>query len=87
MARMDPPAVREDQFSIEIDQQKGKWPFLKAMWGTDKKGRTRLIFVSDQNEGGTVIGEGGGIAILALSKKKARRLAEFILRSIDEVPD
>ncbi len=83
----EPPAVREDEFSIEIDMTRGKWPFLKAMWGQDKKGRTRLIFVSDSNEGGQVINQGEGVSIIALSKKKAQRLADFINKTIDKVPD
>jgi hypothetical protein len=83
----EPPAVREDEFSIEIDMKRGKWPFLKALWGQDKHGRTRLIFIADANEGGQVVGQSQNVGIVALSKKKARRLAEFILRSIDEIPD
>jgi len=83
----EPPAVREDEFSIEIDVKRGKWPFLKAIWGQDKHERVRLIFIADANESGTVVGENANIGIIGLSKKKAKRLADFIYRTLDDIPD
>lgn len=80
-----PPAVREDESGIEIDMVRGRWPFLKAQWGENKKGQVRLILVVDCNEGGQVVGENANIAILALSKKKALRLAAFIVRTAELV--
>ncbi len=85
MARNEPPAVREQQFSIEIDQRRGKWPFLKAAWGNDQRERLRLILIVDANESGQVVGENANVGIVALSKKKARALYEFLGRTLDEV--
>ena len=82
-----PPSVREDEFYIEIDVQRGEWPFLKALWGSDNEGRTRLVFICDANPRGNVVGENANVGIVPLSKKKAKRLADFIYRSIDRVPD
>lgn len=85
--RGDIPPVREEEFSIEIDMRRGKWPYLKAAWGTDQKARVRLLVVVDANEGGQVIGEGANQAVLAISKKKAIRLAKWILKTADNIPD
>lgn len=83
----DPPAVREEEFSIEIDMKKGKWPFLKAIWGRDKDERLRLVFIVDANDKALTMTEGVGIGIVALSRKKAKRLADFIYRTLDEVDE
>lgn len=77
MPRDTPPAVREDDVAIEIDAKKGRWPFVKAIRGE----RGRLALVIDQNEGGQVIGEGRGVGIIVISRKKAKRLREFLERT------
>lgn len=87
MAKENPPAVREEEFAIEIDVSRGEWPFLKALWGADQRGKTRLVFIADSNPRGNVIGESSGVGIVPLSKKKAKRLADFIYRTLDSVPD
>jgi len=74
-----PPAVRESETDIEIDAKKGEWPYFKAFRLDDGS----LGVVVDQNEGGIMIGQGVGIAGLRLSRKKARRLREFLERTED----
>lgn len=81
----EPPAIRDDGAGIEIDQRRGKWPFMKAMWGQDEKGRLRLIVIVDANEAGQVVGENANVGIIAISKKKARALRDFLDRTLAEV--
>lgn len=73
----DVPAIREGDDYIEIDQSKGSWPFVKFVRGD----KDRLLMLIDSNEGGQIIGEGQGIAMLVISKKKAKALKEFLERT------
>lgn len=85
----DFPPVREEDWSIEIDVKKGKWPFLKAAWAHDGKGRPRLIIHADANNAAGNVREhaAGQVGVVGLSKKKAQRLLDFLRRTIDEIPD
>jgi hypothetical protein len=70
----DLPPVRTDHETyIEIDQAKGKYPFLhvQAVEG-------RWAIVMDANEGGAVIGEGQNQSMLRLSNKRMRALRDFL---------
>jgi hypothetical protein len=80
----DIPAVRDSGDSIEIDAKKGKWPFMKAIWGEDKHGRERLIFIIDSNEGGQIVGENANVGILGISRKKAEALHAFLGRTLNQ---
>lgn len=73
------PSVRETEEMLEIDAKRGEWPFMRLMRADDGSGR--LFLMIDCNQGGTVIGEGRGIGVLVISKKKARRLQEFLERT------
>lgn len=73
----NPPAVRETEDSIEIDAKKGQWPFIKVVRGD----KDRVLILIDCNEGGQVINEGAGVAVIAISAKKATRLREFLERT------
>jgi hypothetical protein len=87
MPREKMPPVREDEFSLEIDAAKGHYPFVRFQWGMDEKGRPRLIIVSNCNERGDVVGSNEGVAIVAFSPKKAKRIRDFLARTLDEIPD
>lgn len=80
------PPIRDSGMGIEIDADKGKWPFIKAIWAEhETTGKIRLVLIIDSNEGGSVINEGQGIAMLALSKKKVKAFRDFLDRSLDEI--
>lgn len=66
-------AIRRGEDFIEIDQQKGEWPFLRVQTYDDI-----LALYIDSNKGGQIIGEGHGLAVLHLTKKKARALRDFL---------
>lgn len=72
------PAIRdiiqEGVPVLEIDAQKGEWPYIRA----HKVGAKVLFLHIDSNLPGQVIGEGGNMAAIELSKKKALRLAGWI---------
>lgn len=72
-----PPPVREGANIIEIDQKKGAWPFVRFVRLDD--GGVGIIV--DCNEGGQSINEGQGVAVIAIGKKKARKLREFLERT------
>lgn len=71
------PPVRESEDSIEIDQKKGQWPYARFV----RLEEGELGIILDSNQGGIIIGEGVGQAALVISKKKARRLREFLERT------
>lgn len=71
------PPIREGEDVIQIDQKKDRWPFMQAM----RLDEGELNISIDSNEGGQVIGLGSGVATLTLSKKKAKRLREFLERT------
>ena len=77
-AGMNP--IREDVDSIQIDQQRGKWPYIAAFVVEKPNGKRALAIAIDDNEGGQVIGEGVGRAALILSEKKAAALRDFLVR-------
>lgn len=66
-------AIRRGEDFIEIDQQKGEWPFVRAQ---TVDGYIALYI--DCNKGGQIVGEGHGLAQLHLTKKKARALRDFL---------
>lgn len=74
-----PPPIREGENVIQIDQTKNRWPYITAIRLEDGKVAVGI----DQNEGGQAIGMGVGTAGLLLTKKKARRLREFLERTED----
>lgn len=78
-----PPPIREEEFGIQIDQEKGEYPFLQAVWGSNSKGKTRLIVIGNSNERGDVVGTGTGVSVLALSPKKVVALRDFLTRTLD----
>lgn len=71
-----PGAIREGDEYIEIDQDKKRWPFIRAQTYGPKK----IIFLSDCNEGGQIIGENHGRSAIQLSRKKARRLGLWLVK-------
>lgn len=71
------PPIREGENVIQIDAKKGKWPWLQALRFEDGS----IAITIDMNEGGQVAMSGVGTAGLKLSKKKARRLREFLERT------
>lgn len=73
--KLDP--IREGERVLEMDQKKGEWPFARFV-RLDDGG---LGIIVDGNEGGQVVNEGQGIAVIALGKKKARKLREFLERT------
>jgi len=78
-AGMEP--IREDIDSIQIDQTRGKWPYIAAFLVEKKPGGKQSLAVAiDDNEGGQVIGEGVGRAAVILSRKKAEALRDFLVR-------
>ena len=79
------PPVREEEDFIEIDVKKGQWPFLKAMWARSQRGKLRLLVIVDCNARGDIIGQGQGIGVVDLSPKKARRLRDFLDRTLNEL--
>jgi hypothetical protein len=72
-----PPAIREGEDTLEIDQKKGKWPYVRFVRLED--GSVGVII--DANEGGVVVGQGVGTGVIVLSAKKARRVREFLERT------
>lgn len=76
-------AIREQEFSIEIDAQKGEWPFVKAAWGEDTEtGKRKLALIVDENNGRQFVGEGKGMAAIILSEKKVAALFAFLERTL-----
>jgi hypothetical protein len=84
---MKMPAVREEEFTIEIDQKKNHYPFVRFQWGSKEDGTPVLLVVANCNQRGDVIGENEGVAILALSVKKVRRLNKFLTRTLKAIPE
>ena len=77
------PPIREGEEFIEIDAKKGKWPFMRAVWGVDMSTDKRcLALIVDGNDGQQFIGEGRGIGMLLLTEKKARALRDFLDRTL-----
>lgn len=81
--KKNPPAIREDDVSIQIDQKRGHWPHLAAFLLDDPDGKLAIALVVDDNEGGQVIGENVGRAAILLTHKKARALRDFLNRVIE----
>lgn len=72
--------VQETETIIQIDQKKGKWPFLKVAVLTSGK----LGFFIDCNEGGQIVGQDQGKAVMTMNRKKVERLRDFLTRMLDE---
>lgn len=82
----DMPPIREQPFSLQIDQKKGKWPFANFVWAVEEAtGKKRLLVSVDCNEAGDIIGENKHRAAVALSKKKVEALRDFLDRTLDEL--
>lgn len=73
----DIPPVREGENVIEIDAKKNHWPFAKFIRLDDGT----LAIIVDQNASGPRIGEGAGVAVIKIGKKKSKRLREFLERT------
>lgn len=69
-------AVRSNTEYIEIDQTKGRYPYMRLGVLSDDRKVWNLIV--DRNEGGQVVGEGVGIAGITISQKKLRKLRDFL---------
>ena len=77
------PPIRESEHSIEIDAKKGKWPFVRALWGLEEAtGKRRLALIVDGNEVQHLVSEGTGIGVIVLTEKKAAALRDFLDRTL-----
>lgn len=70
-----PPAVRETETRIEIDQKRGEWPYLTVERHEDDS----ISVMVDVQSGEFTAGQGR--ADLRIGKKKAHRLLWFLMHT------
>lgn len=71
------PPVRETAESLEIDESKGDWPFIRMIRMEDGS----LYVGIDANNAGIAVGRAEHTAAIVLSPKKAARICRFIERT------